>query len=107
MLDIPLSLRTLSLNFCSSLFDMMSAFAITGMTFTLLSKFFIVSKSKDFKLRRKSPINLYILAKMQIVASLSIICHCFTNLSRNMTASKLVNVFVLKRFALYLKHHRL
>lgn len=41
----------LTLNFCSSVFEMVSALAIMGITLTLVSSFFIHTKSMDFSLR--------------------------------------------------------
>ena len=46
-----------TLNFCNSVFDMVSAFAIIGMIFTLVSNFFIQTKSIDFNLKRHENIN--------------------------------------------------
>jgi len=39
---------TFDLNFCSSVFVTVSAFAMTGMMLTLESSFFIVTKSRAF-----------------------------------------------------------
>ena len=39
---------TFDLNFCSSVFVMVSAFAMTGMMLTFESSFFIVTKSRAF-----------------------------------------------------------
>lgn len=40
-----------TLNFCNSVFDIVSALAIIGMMLTLVSSFFMHTKSMDFKLK--------------------------------------------------------
>lgn len=40
-----------TLNFCSSVFDIVSALAIIGMILTLVSSFFMQTRSIDFKLK--------------------------------------------------------
>lgn len=47
-----LKLIKITLNFINSGLEMVSALAITGMIFTLLSNFFMQTRSKDFNLQR-------------------------------------------------------
>jgi hypothetical protein len=44
---------TLTLNFCSSVLDIVSALAIIGMILTFVSSFFIQTRSIDFKLEKE------------------------------------------------------
>ena len=48
--DVDLDLLTLTLNFCSSCLVMVSALAMTGMMLTLLSRAFMVTRSRAFNL---------------------------------------------------------
>ena len=50
---INLCSLTFDLNFCSSLLVMVSALAMIGMMFTLLSSFFMVTRSMAFKLKEE------------------------------------------------------
>jgi len=44
---------TLTLNFCSSVLDIVSALAIIGMILTFVSSFFIQTRSIDFNLKKE------------------------------------------------------
>jgi len=62
---------TLDLNFCSSVFVIVSAFAMTGMMLTFESSFFIVTKSRAFILSANTTSRLLVILTEMIMNNIS------------------------------------